>query len=110
MQLKLSSYDAYVAIRGGMVTSSVSLMAAMVMAMLYAVGQILEAQWLPIPLMVFTHGLLNSIGFALIGLASWNQWFHEAEIMAESNETLQGSGQVSTTNEPQCYNIEGTPE
>lgn len=109
MQLKLSSYDAYVAIRGGMITSSVSLMAAMVMAMFYAVDQFVEGQWLPIPLMVFTHGLLNSIGFSLIGLASWNQWFHEAEIMAQSNETLQGSGQVSPTDEPQCYNIEGTP-
>ena len=110
MQLKLSSHDSYATIRGGLITSAVSLIIAMIMAAIYAIGEVSNQQWLSIPVMVFTHGILNSVGFALIGLASWNQWFQEAELMAQSTEGLEGGGQITPSNDPQCYDIEGATE
>ena len=53
---------------------------------------------------------ISVVGFALIGLASWNQWFHEAELMAQSTEGLEGGGQITPSNDPQCYDIEGATE
>ncbi|MFL2869846.1 MAG: YndJ family transporter [Pirellulaceae bacterium] len=110
MQLKLSSHDSYASIRGGLITSAVSLIIAMMLAAIYAIGEVCNQPWLSIPVMAFTHGILNSVGFALVGLASWNQWFHEAELMAQSTEGLERSGQITPSDEPQCYGIEGATE
>jgi protein-S-isoprenylcysteine O-methyltransferase Ste14 len=48
--------------------SSVSIAAAMVLAGVYAVGEAREVNWLSIPQMVKSHGVLNAFGFAFCGL------------------------------------------
>jgi hypothetical protein len=55
-----------------LVVSSLSLLAGMSLAGLYALGNALGAGWLDIAWMVRTHGVLNAFGFALPGLLAWN--------------------------------------
>jgi hypothetical protein len=52
--------------------SSLSLLAGMILAAIYAVGRYLLAGWLDIPTMIPLHGLTNAIGFALCGLLAWH--------------------------------------
>jgi hypothetical protein len=52
--------------------SSLALLAGMTLAALYAVGNYGGFGWLDIPLMLRTHGVLNAVGFALLGLLAWN--------------------------------------
>ncbi|HYT95499.1 MAG TPA: YndJ family transporter [Gemmataceae bacterium] len=52
--------------------SGLSLIAGMILAMLYSLGRALGADWLDIPLMLRTHGVINAFGFALPGLLAWN--------------------------------------
>jgi len=51
--------------------SSLSLLSAMVLAALYAVGEFTGEQLLSIPTMIRTHGAANAIGFVTCGLAGW---------------------------------------
>jgi hypothetical protein len=51
--------------------SSISLVTAMALAFQYAYGRFNGESGLEIPLMIATHGLLNAVGFALIGLIGW---------------------------------------
>ncbi len=51
--------------------SSLSSIAAMTLATIYAVGRESGHPWIGTGTMVATHGVLNSVGFALIGLAAW---------------------------------------
>ncbi len=51
--------------------SSLSLLAAMGLAAIYAVGEFSGQQRLSIPTMVRTHGVANAIGFATCGLVGW---------------------------------------
>ena len=51
--------------------SSGAVAVAMTLAGIYAIGEFLGKDWLPVPLMAATHGLLNSLGFALPGLVGW---------------------------------------
>jgi hypothetical protein len=56
--------------------SALSLLTAMALAAVYAIGHYLGTQWLDIPAMVPLHGLTNAIGFALCGLLAWSIEFH----------------------------------
>ncbi len=51
--------------------SSLSLLAAMGLAAVYAVGEFTGHAWLSIPTMIRTHGAANAFGFATCGLAGW---------------------------------------
>ncbi|MBI3407441.1 MAG: YndJ family transporter [Planctomycetes bacterium] len=57
-----------------LVASSTSLLAAMALAVAYAVGSFFEAPWLDIPLMLSTHGVLQAFGFALPGVIGWRMF------------------------------------
>lgn len=43
----------------------------MCLASIYAVGEVLGKDWLLIPRMASTHGLVNALGFVLLGLLGW---------------------------------------
>jgi hypothetical protein len=47
--------------------SSLAVVTGMVLAVIYAIGDWLKQDWLVIPRMASTHGLLNSLGFSLFG-------------------------------------------
>jgi hypothetical protein len=51
--------------------SAVVVIAGMVLAGIYALGDWLKQDWLMIPRMASTHGLLNGLGFVLLGLLGW---------------------------------------
>jgi hypothetical protein len=48
-----------------------SLAAGMSLALLYAIGQLTAATWIDIPDMIPLHGIVNGLGFSLLGLISW---------------------------------------
>jgi hypothetical protein len=51
--------------------SAVSLIAGMILAATYAVGEFTEQYWLLIPRMARLHGTANALGFTLCGLLGW---------------------------------------
>ena len=51
--------------------SATALLASCIMAIIYAVGEYTGNQLLSIPLMIVSHGTLNSLGFSLLGLVGW---------------------------------------
>lgn len=55
-----------------LVVSGALLAAGMSLAATYALGEYLGAHWLAIETMIPWHGLMNSLGFALPGLAAWH--------------------------------------
>lgn len=57
--------------RVSLIVASLSSIAAMVLATLYAYSIVTQTLILNIPQMAKTHGLLNSFGFALCGLLAW---------------------------------------
>ncbi len=52
--------------------ATTSMLVAMVLASYYATGEYFGTHAISIPRMVFTHGLLNGLGFSLMGLIGWN--------------------------------------
>jgi hypothetical protein len=52
--------------------SGLFLAAGMGLAAAYELGQFLQTHWLSIEWMIPWHGLMNSLGFALPGLAAWH--------------------------------------
>jgi hypothetical protein len=50
--------------------SSLSLVSAMALAAIYAIGHFAGREWLDIPTMIRTHGAFNAFGFAACGLAA----------------------------------------
>jgi hypothetical protein len=54
-----------------LLVSSASLTIAMMLASLYALGQLLDTRWLDIPFMLRFHGGLQVFGFALPALLAW---------------------------------------
>ena len=54
------------------VVSGALLAAGMSLAATYALGEYLNTHWLTIETMIPWHGLMNSLGFALPGLAGWH--------------------------------------
>jgi hypothetical protein len=51
--------------------SSLSLLAGMALAAIYALGMYHESAWLTIPTMIHWHATINALGFALLGLLAW---------------------------------------
>ncbi|HSS96805.1 MAG TPA: YndJ family transporter [Terriglobales bacterium] len=68
--------------------SSLSVAAAMALASIYAVGDWLKQDWLVIPRMASTHGLLNALGFTLLGLLGWLVEFSNRSHHTSSVEIL----------------------
>jgi len=58
--------------RALLVLSSTSIVASMLLAVVYAWGEFTERAALDIPHMVRLHGALNALGFAVCGLLAWN--------------------------------------
>ena len=58
--------------RGLLLCSSLSLIAAMSLALLYATGNFLQTDRLGIPFMLRWHGPIQVFGFALPGVVAWN--------------------------------------
>jgi YndJ-like protein len=54
-----------------LIVSAVSLLFAMVLAGIYAVGEFAQQYWLLIPQMARLHGMANALGFSLGGLWGW---------------------------------------
>lgn len=57
--------------RGYLYVSSFSVAAGMGIAGIYAVGDWLHRDWLVIPQVAQTHGVLNALGFSLCGILGW---------------------------------------
>jgi hypothetical protein len=53
------------------IVSSLSLVSAMALATIYAIGEFTGQRWLEIPTMIRTHGAFNAFGFAGCGIAAW---------------------------------------
>jgi hypothetical protein len=51
--------------------SSLAVISGMILAAIYALGDFLGKEWLPIPAMASMHGVLNGLGFVLLGLLAW---------------------------------------
>jgi hypothetical protein len=51
--------------------SATALIASCVMAFIYAIGEYTGNPSLTIPIMIVSHGTLNSLGFSLLGLVGW---------------------------------------
>lgn len=52
--------------------SSLSILAGITLAFIYAWGEHTGDYWITIPQMIVTHGLINSFGFVGCGLLGWN--------------------------------------
>ena len=52
--------------------SGVSLLLGMILASIFGFGEFVHRPWLDILQMVHTHGILNTFGFSLCGLAGWH--------------------------------------
>jgi len=57
--------------RGFLRASSASVIAGMAQAGVYVLGDYLYRDWLLIPPMASTHGVLNGLGFVMLGLLGW---------------------------------------
>ncbi|MBT4012270.1 MAG: YndJ family transporter [Planctomycetaceae bacterium] len=51
--------------------SATALIASSIMAVIYSTGEYTGNQSLSIPIMIVSHGALNSLGFSLLGLVGW---------------------------------------
>ena len=57
--------------KGGMVVAALSLSVTMALAVTYALGEYLKADWISIARMGQYHGLLNVLGYATCGIVAW---------------------------------------
>lgn len=57
--------------RGFIRVSSIAVLGGMTLATIYGIGDALGKDWLQIPRMAGPHGLLNGLGFVLLGLLGW---------------------------------------
>lgn len=51
--------------------SAASVIVGMVLSSIYAAGEFAGREWISIPTMAITHGILNGVGFVLCGLLGW---------------------------------------
>jgi hypothetical protein len=72
--------------RGLVMPAAMCLALGLMYATVYAMSDWFGANWIPIPHMARTHGMLNALGFALCGLAGWT-WELAAE-PAEEKKAL----------------------
>jgi hypothetical protein len=54
--------------------SATALIASSSMALIYSIGEYNGNQSLTIPVMIVSHGTLNSLGFSLLGLVGWTNY------------------------------------
>jgi YndJ-like protein len=71
LQLRLAFRAGRAFSRGLFLVSGLSLLAGMVLAIVYAAGSYAGTLWLDIPTMLKTHAVLNAAGFALAGILAW---------------------------------------
>jgi len=71
-QLRFALAVRHALCRGLLLLSSLSLIAAMSLALLYATGNYLQMDWLDIPFMLRWHGPIQVFGFALPGVVAWS--------------------------------------
>jgi hypothetical protein len=71
-QLRLALAVRHALVRGLLLLSSLSLIVAMSLALLYATGNYLQMDWLDIPFMIHWHGPIQVFGFALPGVVAWS--------------------------------------
>jgi YndJ-like protein len=71
-QLRIALAVRHALIRGLLLLSSLSLIAAMSLALLYATGNYLHMDWLDIPFMLRWHGPIQVFGFAMPGVVAWS--------------------------------------
>lgn len=76
--------------------SSLAVVAGMAVAAVYALGDWVGRDWLRIPRVAGTHGVLNALGFALCGLLGWLVEF------------APGSGQAASHAYPMNYRAAST--
>ena len=55
------------------------MIAGMGLAATYAISDVLGKDWLLIPRMASTHGVLNGLGFVLPGLLGWLVEWHDSK-------------------------------
>jgi len=65
--------------RGFLRVSAAAVIVGMALAATYALGDALGKDWLLIPRMASTHGLLNGLGFVLLGLLGWLVEWHTGQ-------------------------------
>lgn len=54
--------------------AAISVIGGMLLAALYGLSELTGNDWVTIPRMAHTHGLLNGLGFSLLGLTGWALW------------------------------------
>jgi hypothetical protein len=84
------------AARACLLLSGSSLIAGMVLASGYAMARFWGLAWLTIPQMLPTHGAINALGFALLGLIGWNLVQGCCEVEADCREYPDGTHSTST--------------
>ncbi|MGA9981111.1 MAG: YndJ family transporter, partial [Candidatus Sulfotelmatobacter sp.] len=57
--------------RGLLRVAAGAVFVGMALSGIYAVADFVKSEWLPIPRMASTHGVLNALGFCLLGLLGW---------------------------------------
>jgi hypothetical protein len=57
--------------RGFLRVAAGAVLVGMALSGTYAVADFVKSEWLPIPRMASTHGVLNALGFCLLGLLGW---------------------------------------
>jgi YndJ-like protein len=60
--------------------SATAVIGGMGLAVVYAIGDLFGRNWLLIPRMASTHGVLNGLGFVLLGLLGWLVEWHSSEV------------------------------
>lgn len=73
--LQSNSFSAFIA-RIFLRSSAAVILAGMLLAAAYAIGDYTGQAWLSIPRMAATHGWMNALGFVLPGLLGWLIQFH----------------------------------
>jgi hypothetical protein len=66
--------------RGLLRISAAAVIAGMGLAAVYAIGDSFGKDWLLIPRMASTHGVLNGLGFVLLSLLGWLVEWHSSEV------------------------------
>ena len=82
LQIRLAVRSASLGARLLFAASGLSLLTGMVLAAAYALGKFLDTPWLTIPQMLPTHGAINALGFAMLGLFGWNMVIETGVLLA----------------------------
>ena len=75
-QLRLAFATRSASLHALLLLSSISLIVAMSLAVIYATGNYLQLPWLDIPFMLRWHGPIQVFGFALPGVVAWSMMKH----------------------------------